>query len=82
VAIAVSPLSRFSPLNALSCPPVLAAVNLIAGIMGNLPVALYQQAGGGGKSPQIIRRSVSISPMQTRGRRLASFGRILPLTRF
>ncbi len=38
-----------SPFNALSCPAVLAAVNLIAGIMGTLPVNLFRPADGGGK---------------------------------
>jgi HK97 family phage portal protein len=41
--------AEVSPLNALSCPPVLAAVNLIAGIVGTLPVNVFQPAGGGGK---------------------------------
>jgi phage portal protein BeeE len=39
-----------SPLNALSCPPVLSCVNLIAGILGTTPASLFQAAAGGGKS--------------------------------
>ena len=38
-----------SPLTALGVPAVRAAVELIAGIMGTLPVSLYQVAAGGGK---------------------------------
>jgi HK97 family phage portal protein len=42
--------AEVSPLNALSCPPVLAAVNLISGIVGTTPASLFQTAAGGGKS--------------------------------
>jgi phage portal protein BeeE len=38
-----------SPLTALGVPAVRAAVELIAGVMGTLPVNLYRPAGGGGK---------------------------------
>jgi hypothetical protein len=38
-----------SPLSALNASAVRAAVDLIAGIMGTLPVSIYQTANGGGQ---------------------------------
>ena len=38
-----------SPLTALGVPAVRAAVELIGGVVGTLPVNLYRPAGGGGK---------------------------------
>lgn len=65
-----------SPFNALSCPPVLAAVNLIASIKGTLPVNVFRPADGAARKSRPIAQPNPLSePTQTRGRRLASFGR-------